>query len=369
MDQGSITESGRTGPVGLLLLVATLSGWLRAEDAIDSRRPTVGMPARIDQLVLPGSELEAVPIRDRETPVVLRIVDVYPHGPSAFRYDLVYYGLEPGDHDLRDYLRRKDRLLQADLPPITVTVRPVLPPGQIEPNALELKGTPRPGGYRLLIVLGTVAWVAVLVVLVNVGRRRRIEAGTSVARPKTLAERLRPLVEGAVAGTLTSGQHAELERPDPGLLASSAPPGGCSAGHRDRCHAATRGGGASLASARRVAPQPGRVSRAGGHRRAPGALPRSAREREGRQSAGATTTCSPNERINPHDDRSVPAADAKPELRPPGRARPAGHPRGAAGLGLAPGRPARGPAVRLREPAAWDGAGRSCSVWPIRSPR
>ena len=37
---------------------------------------TVGMPAKIEQLVLPGTELEATPIEDRRSPLVLRIADV-----------------------------------------------------------------------------------------------------------------------------------------------------------------------------------------------------------------------------------------------------------------------------------------------------
>src|SRR5438876_7853227 len=86
----------------VMALVASLP--LRGEDL---RATTVGMPARIEQLVLPGSELEVKPLEDRRQPVVLRIVTSYPHG-TAFRYDLVYYSLEPGEFDLRDYLRRKD---------------------------------------------------------------------------------------------------------------------------------------------------------------------------------------------------------------------------------------------------------------------
>src|SRR6516162_7818337 len=64
-------------------------------------KSTVGMPAKIEQLVLPGPELEAKPIEDRRAPLVLRVVESYAHG-SAFRYDIVYYGLEPGAYDLRD---------------------------------------------------------------------------------------------------------------------------------------------------------------------------------------------------------------------------------------------------------------------------
>src|SRR5262245_22427723 len=74
---------------------------LRAEDR---RTSTVGMPARIDQIVLPGTELEVKPLEGRRAPVVLRIVSVAPHG-TAFRYDLEYYGLEKGTFDLKNELR------------------------------------------------------------------------------------------------------------------------------------------------------------------------------------------------------------------------------------------------------------------------
>ena len=56
---------------------------------------TVGMPGRLDGVVLPGPELEAKPLTDKRAPVVLRVAAVYPHG-TAFRYDLEYTGLEPG---------------------------------------------------------------------------------------------------------------------------------------------------------------------------------------------------------------------------------------------------------------------------------
>src|SRR5690242_7913189 len=74
-------------------------------DAVPETR--VGIAGRLDQVVIPGSELEVVPHEDRKLPIRLRIVAVYPHG-SAFRYDLEYQGLEPGSFNLKDYLRRKD---------------------------------------------------------------------------------------------------------------------------------------------------------------------------------------------------------------------------------------------------------------------
>jgi hypothetical protein len=189
-----------------MLLGASLAG-------ADAPRPTttVGMPAKIEQLVLPGTELEAKPIEDRRTPVVLRIVNSYAHG-SAFRYDIVYYGLEPGEFDLKDSVRRKDGSPITDLPSIPVKIEPVLPPGQIEPHRLALAPSPYLGGYRLLLIAGALVWTAGLVAILLAGRRKRDQAILAAIKPVTLADRLKPLVEKALAGTLNQGQHAELER-------------------------------------------------------------------------------------------------------------------------------------------------------------
>lgn len=190
-----------------VLIALAASSPARGED---QRSPSVGVAARIDQLVLPGPELEAKPLRDRESPIVLRVAETYPHG-SAFRYDLVYYGLDPGKYDLRDYLRRKDGTPAEGLPPIPVEIRAILPPGQVEPNRLVIERSPSLGGYRVLLGIAGFAWIAGLAAILLLGRRRRATVAAS-ARPLTLADRLRPLVEAARNGTLGPGQHAELER-------------------------------------------------------------------------------------------------------------------------------------------------------------
>lgn len=173
---------------------------------------TVGMTGNLEGVVLPGTELEAVPRTDRDTDVVLRVSRVYPHG-TAFRYDLEYFGLAPGPHDLRQYLRRKDGSSAADLPPIPVTVTPTLPPGQVQPNKLEIEAAPRLGGYRtLVIVVGTVWAVGLILLVGSFFFPRRRTAVEATDRPVSLAERLAPLVEGAVAGTLSRAELANLER-------------------------------------------------------------------------------------------------------------------------------------------------------------
>jgi hypothetical protein len=197
--------------LGIVLIGYGLSGAARADDR---RESSVGMPARIDQLVLPGPELEVKPLEDRKLPVVLRIVAAYPHG-SNFRYDLVYYGLDPGTFDLKDYLRRKDGSSTANLPNLRVTITALLPPGQIEPHALEMAGTPWLGGYGQLLVIVSAAWIVGLlggIAWLVRGRLRKAKAQAAGAKPITLADRLRPLVGQAVAGKLTHSQCADLER-------------------------------------------------------------------------------------------------------------------------------------------------------------
>lgn len=196
---------------GALALALALAAPFSSRAAAQTET-TVGMTGTLEGVVLPGPELEAVPLTDRKAKVVLRVARVYPHG-TAFRYDLEYFGLEPGAHDLRPYLRRKDGSPVGELPALAVTVTPVLPPGHIQPNKLEIEKGPRLGGYWLLMIGGAALWAVGLVALVAsffFPRTKRV-AG-AVDRPVSMAERLRPLVEGAVAGTLSRAELADLER-------------------------------------------------------------------------------------------------------------------------------------------------------------
>lgn len=214
---GHISRAWRPGEKAVPgLLWATMALWLvcyGSASAEGPRQTTVGMTGRIEQLVLPGSELEAIPNEDRKTPVVLRVVRVFPHG-TAFRYDLEYQGLEPGEFDLKQHLRRKDGSSAADLPAIPVRVSALLPAGQVRPNPLEIRQAPSVGGYRTLQLVAGAAWVLGLLAIVYFGflRRPKRQAAADAARPLSLADRLRPLVDGAIAGKLSQPQLASLER-------------------------------------------------------------------------------------------------------------------------------------------------------------
>ena len=192
----------------VLLLLLLPAGLALAED---QRSATVGMAARIDQLVLPGTELEVKPLEGREVPVVVRITGSYPHG-TDYRYDLEYYALEPGTYDLCAFLQRKDGSSLEDLPKVEVEIQSVLPPGQVEPGALAARETNFFGGYQLLLVVGAVVWLAGLLAILFGGRKGRSAQAEAESRPLSLADRLRPLVEDAMAGQLTEARQAELER-------------------------------------------------------------------------------------------------------------------------------------------------------------
>ncbi len=176
----------------------------------EPRRSGVGVPSRIEQLVLPGTELEVIP-GDRKDPVVVRIVRSNLHG-TDMRYDIEYYGLDPGTYDLRKYLRRKDGTTTTNLAGLQVVIEAKLPAGQITPNELAIERGPWLGGYRLALWLGGAAWVIGLGAILFLGRRRRLAQAAADAKPLTFADRLRPLVEKAQAGQITQSQRAELER-------------------------------------------------------------------------------------------------------------------------------------------------------------
>lgn len=195
----------------LLLIAATLTASAARADG-PLAETTVGMTGRLTDVVLPGPELEAKPDDDRKRPVLIREVKVYPHA-SLFRYDIAYEGRDPGTYNLCDYLRRKDGTKTAGLPPLTVKVNPIRPPGQVEPNKLEIDRGPRVGGYWLLVSVAGAVWgIGVVVLILSFFFPRRKRTAVAGERPLSLADRLRPLVEGAVAGKLTHAELANLER-------------------------------------------------------------------------------------------------------------------------------------------------------------
>jgi hypothetical protein len=187
--------------VALVAAVALLAG--------EEPAASVGMPVWIRDLVLPGTELEVAPV-SLETPVIVRIADVRPHG-TAFRYDLVVYGLEVGTFDLRERLVRKDGTKAEGLPELPLVIGSVLPPGRVLPSRPERGELPALGGYRALLWAGGAAWLAGLWAILRWRRAPAAGAAGAARPPLTAADRLAPLVEKAMAGELSQAERAQLE--------------------------------------------------------------------------------------------------------------------------------------------------------------
>lgn len=192
--------------LGIALLASTA---LLTAQARDQRSASVGMRAFVEQVVLPGSELEPAPTSTK-APIVLRVLRTWPHG-DRLRYDIEWTGFEPGDYDLTKFLVRKDGSSTDGLPPVAVHVTSVLPPDVREPGELDPEASQRLGGYRTLQIVVGVLWLAGLLAILFVGRRRRPKPAP-VAPPPTLADRLRPLVEKVASGGADDAEKAELER-------------------------------------------------------------------------------------------------------------------------------------------------------------
>ena len=108
------------------LIVSTAGPSLKAADSPTSlAKGNIGMPIQLKQIVIPGTELEAIPLADEAQPMVVRIEAVWPHG-SEFRYDFSFYGLEAGTFDLRTYLRRKDGSNMETAKPLPVVIESIL---------------------------------------------------------------------------------------------------------------------------------------------------------------------------------------------------------------------------------------------------
>ena len=173
---------------------------------------TVGMSGVVRQVILPGTELTVREVSPRTTPIAVRIDDVYTHG-EGFRYDLTWFGLEPGNHNLCDYLARKDGTTVDDLPSISVAVNSILLPEQVRPHAPDPGLLSRIGGYRMMMSLAIVVWVLGLLVIIFVGRARQQGlTGTPSATALSPVDHMRRLVDRALeSGALSAEDKADLD--------------------------------------------------------------------------------------------------------------------------------------------------------------
>ncbi|MFY9253580.1 MAG: hypothetical protein WAO83_09005 [Fuerstiella sp.] len=172
---------------------------------------SVGMSGFVKQVVFSGSELTVREVDPRRSPIAVRIDEVYPHGDD-FRYDLTFFGLEPGTHNLTEYLARKDAGSVEDLPPILITVKSILPADQFAPSTPEVGLVARIGGYYMVMILAIIVWVAGLLAILFWGRRKsEAIAGTAKVEVSEV-DQIRMLVDRAMqSGELSAEQKADLD--------------------------------------------------------------------------------------------------------------------------------------------------------------
>lgn len=181
-----------------------------ASFAGSTRRATIGLPIRFDEVVITGSEVEALPL-DPKSPLHVRVVASRPHG-DARRYDIECTAFEPGEFDARQGLRRKDGTPLSAVPELAFRAESQLESGLVRPATPRAGRVPNLGGYTTWMIVAGVVWVLGLAwYFLSSAKKARTDAAASVAPAPTLAERLGVLVERARRGELADAERSQLE--------------------------------------------------------------------------------------------------------------------------------------------------------------
>ena len=189
------------------LLIITAQG----TDLPHQSSSPLGLPATIEDLYIPGPEVEVIPRKNNESSLVIRILQTKP-AANGFRYNLEIYALDPGKHLISDFLQRATDEspvtgLEATFEGSTVHPEDSLPKPK-DPNPTP---PPKLGGYRTLLIFLGGFWLLGLLAILLIRKKKPNTVSTSnpVLTP---AEKIRQLVEKAAEGSLKDGDHARLER-------------------------------------------------------------------------------------------------------------------------------------------------------------
>lgn len=193
----------------LLLVVAfTLQG--KADDQSSASSP-LGLPVKLTDIYIPGTEVEPVPRTNLSSSLVIRILEIKP-ASEGFRYDMEIYGLDPGSHQLAQYLRYADsKQAVTDLnKSLEVTIQhpaDTLP----KPQDLSYSAPKNLSNYRVIMTSLAVIWALAFLLIIFYRKRSRTEGTEEAAAPSTY-EKIQSLVLATAHGDLTHSQKAELER-------------------------------------------------------------------------------------------------------------------------------------------------------------
>ena len=171
----------------------------------------LGLPETLEDLYIPGPKIEVIPRTNNDSPLVIRILKIKP-AENGFRYDLEIYALDPGTHQISEFLRYatdKSPVQSLDATFEVTTTHPLdTLPKPSEPEPVEIE---KLGGYQDLIVVLGIFWL--LIFLAIIFYRKKPVADLVVEKPLlTLHEKLQALVSAASQGELNDQQQANLER-------------------------------------------------------------------------------------------------------------------------------------------------------------
>lgn len=172
----------------------------------------VGMEGSVRDIVLPGTELQVAETDPRTAPIQIRIDGVYPHG-DHFRYDLTWFGYEPGTYDLTDFLVRRDGSSVTELPAIPVEVTSVLEAGKVSVTPVSQAEPVHIGGYRNIVTAILIVWCAGLFFLLRKSGNAEAPIAADAESPsESAADQVSGLLSEALRnGSLSAEQRASLQ--------------------------------------------------------------------------------------------------------------------------------------------------------------
>ncbi|MGB0991430.1 MAG: hypothetical protein ACPG32_03065 [Akkermansiaceae bacterium] len=171
---------------------------------------SLGQPFELNDIYIKGGKVEAIPRKDRESSLVVRVLEVK-SAEGGFRYDLEVYGLDPGEYMLRDFLRFKStqkEVVELDAEVEIVSMHPldVLP----KPETIPHVPPEKMGGYKTLLIAACVVWFVILLLIFFYRKPKPDEVEEKL--PPTLHEKLTGLITAASQGDLGDRDRAQLER-------------------------------------------------------------------------------------------------------------------------------------------------------------
>ncbi|HMN97056.1 MAG TPA: hypothetical protein PKC43_02760 [Phycisphaerales bacterium] len=161
-----------------------------------------------------GVPIRAIPDQGLFAPVIVRVLEVPTPTGAAPRYRIEFIGSVVGNFDLVPLLEHIDGTPAHALGRLPIRVDSELPALHGTDLFLQDRSiAPLRSGYRAWMIALALAWLAVPAVVVARRALRRPQPTViePPPPPPTVADRLRPLVEAAIDGTLDLAGQARLE--------------------------------------------------------------------------------------------------------------------------------------------------------------